>query len=239
VESPLWWTLLDEITPSELKRLYSDRSLSLARYDAAVEAGLEKPLSEKQRRRLEFYIHHGLTPELAPMWWAFDIFARERLSRTGAAEDAVPRELAGYGITSPGVETIMAAAQACAAEREELMADLGPRQIEAQRLIRHRRDAEYEGTAPPGKPILEAVNERDYELFAAVAGRPVAEIRELVDALADWEAPRLLTAECLPVLKDELSPPDWERFRRYLREVVVAPIRGLPFFDQAGAGADR
>jgi hypothetical protein len=136
----------------------------------------------------------------------------------------------------------MAAAQACAAEHEELMADLGPKQIEAQRLIRHRRDAEYEGTAPPGKPILETVKERDYDGFAAVAGRPVAEIRELVDALAVWGRPgggAGLVAECLPVLQAELSPANWERFRRYLREVVIAPIRGLPFFDQAGAEGER
>ena len=53
------------------------------------------------------------------------------------------------------------------------------------------------------------------------------EIRELVDALADWEAPRRLVAACLPELKQQLLAADWQRFRDYLREQVAAPIGGL------------
>ena len=232
-DSYLWWPLSDDITPAELKALWSDRALSLERYDEAVKAGLEGPLDPEKRPLLKYYINIKLTPELGPMWLAFDIFARERISRTGVSPDVVPAELADYGISPGGVETIMVAAHGCVADHDALMFDLGPKQIEAQLLIQDRRKAERAGTAPPGKPIMEAVNERRYDLVASVTDRPVGEIRELVDALADWDAPSRLMAECLPALKLQLTDADWQRFQAFLREVVIQPFGGLPFFDKA------
>ena len=232
VDSYLWWTLSDEITPADLKAAWSDRELSLARYDEAVEARLEKPLDPESRERLNFYVSLTLTPELSPMWWAFDIFARDYLSRTGIPDHVLPADLAGHGISPSGVETIMVAAHGCAADREVLMADLGPKQKDAQLLIRDRLKAERAGTAPPGEPIMEAVNERRYDIVASVTGRSAEEIQELVDALADWEAPRRLMAECLPALKLQLTDADWQLFQAYLREVIIRPIGGLADFEQ-------
>ena len=67
--------------------------------------------------------------------------------------------------------------------------------------------------------------------MARVAGKDVDEVRELVDALADWEAGSRLVAACLPELKQQLVEADWQRFRDYLREQVIASLGGLSFFE--------
>lgn len=232
VDSYLWWTLSEEITPSELKRQYSDLALSLVRYEQAVEASLESPFTEDQLRRLTFYINHELTPELAPMWWAFDIFSRQRVvPRRGRSDDYFFDQMTPYGISRSGIDKILVAANGCAADRETLMADLGPKQIEAQLLIWERLEEEQAGKAV-GRPIMESVNERRYDVVASETGRKAAEIRELVDALADWEAPRRLVAACLPELKQQLAEEDWRRFQAYLQERIIAPLGGLAFYER-------
>ena len=80
------------------------------------------------------------------------------------------------------------------------MSDLGPKQIEAQLLIEDRLRSERKG-AFVGKPIMESVNERQYDDVAAATGKDANEIRELVDALAAWEAGSRLVAACLPELE--------------------------------------
>lgn len=237
VDSYLWWTLSEEVTPRELKRLYSDRALSLARYQQAVEAGLEQPLTEDELQRLTFYINHQLTPELAPMWWAFDIFARTWVvPKPGPPEEHFVEQMTGYGISRGGVDNILVAVHGCAADHGALMADLGPKQAQALRLLRGRFQKEREGKTT-GKPIMESVNARRYDVVAAETGRNVDEVRELVDALAEWEAGSRLVAACLPELKVQLSEEDWQQFRAYLRERVIAPLGGMPFF-KAVAGED-
>lgn len=231
VGSYLWWTLSEHITPEELKLLYSDRALSLERYQQALDAGLEQPLTDDQLNRLTFYINHELTPELAPMWWAFDIFARDWLVPK-QQEEVLVTDLSRYRISRSGIDKILVAAHGCAADHEALMSDLGPKQIEAQLLIADRLRLERK-RGFVGKPILESVNERQYDVVARVAGKDVDEIRELVDALADWEAGRRLVAACLPELEQQLLEPDWQRFRDYLREQVIAPLGGLSFFEPA------
>ena len=157
VGSLLWWTLSEHITPKELKLLYSDRALSLERYQQALDAGLEQPLTEDQLNRLTFYINHELTPELAPMWWAFDIFSRHRVVRK-QQEEVLVTDLSRYRISRSGIDKILVAAHGCAADHEALMSDLGPKQIEAQLLIADRLRSERKRSFV-GKPIMESVNE--------------------------------------------------------------------------------
>ncbi|HSL83314.1 MAG TPA: hypothetical protein VLF66_11105, partial [Thermoanaerobaculia bacterium] len=73
--SPLWWTLTDEISPMELRTALRDPEAHLARYLAAIEAGVADVLPEDQVQTLSFYYNRDLTPELTPMWVAFSAFA--------------------------------------------------------------------------------------------------------------------------------------------------------------------
>ncbi len=70
-------------------------------------------------------------------------------------------------------------------------------------------------------------------------GRPESDIRELVDAHADWDAPYALVAEQLPALKAELNESDWQGLRRYLLEIVVARKGASIHFDHLCGGSEQ
>lgn len=237
-DSPLWWTLTDEITPQKLKALYVDRSSSLARYDDAVEAGLEEPLPARGKRSracLTFYRNSELTPELEPMWIAFRAFYNGHLDRElGGDEyvDAVPHRLQEFGISPSGVDFILATAKSTEAEVKRRLPEFTPRLGDAALLIDEiYSDPIRAASAPPIEQFRDAMEARDYATVAAVTGRPESEIRDLVDSYANWNVPYELVAEVLPVLKNDLSESDWEGFRRYLLEVVVSGFGSAPHFE--------
>ncbi len=247
VDSPLWWTLTDEVTPAELKRLFSDRSLSLERYDAAVAAGLADPLPERGaggRECLDFYLNRDLTPELEPMWLAFDTFFRVYAPDEQVDEErahAAPLDLRRFGVSPSGVETILRAAAATEAEFDSLMDDLGPKMREMTVLLGevYYEDPQRAALAPPHRQVLDAVELRDYQTVASAVGRSVSEIRDLVDSHADWDAPYALVAEALPRLKEELTDEDWQGLRRYLLETVVARKGNSRHFAEACGDSER
>lgn len=237
-DSPLWWTLSDEISPEQLKALYSDRSLSLARYDDAVEAGLMRPLPDSGKRSracLIFYRNAQLTPELEPMWNAFRAFYNAHLNRAFRGDeyvDAIPRQLEKFGISPRGANVILAAARSTKSEVESRWTELTPRLDEMTLLIdKIYSDPERAALAPPIDQFRAAAEARDYATVASATGRTESEIRELVDSYANWDAPYELVAEALPVLKEDLSERDWQGFRRYLLESVVAEFGTAPHFD--------
>lgn len=247
VDSPQWWTLTDDVTPAELRRLYNDRSLSLERYDAAVEAGLERPLPERgeeSRECLTFYFHPELTPELEPMWLAFDTFFVFYTPGEHAWEEnveAAPRDLQQkFGVSPSGVTTILSAAAITAVEFDSLMADLGPKQDAMTLLLMElSADPVRAAAAPPEGQLFEAMLQKDYATVAAAVGRSESEIRALVDAHADWNAPYALVAEQLPGLKAALNDSDWQGLRRYLLETVVARKGASIHFDHLCPGGGR
>lgn len=140
-DSPLWWTLTDEITPQKLKALYADRTSSLARYDDAVEAGLEEPLPARGKRSracLTFYRNAELTPQLEPMWIAFRAFYNAHLDQELSGNeyvDAVPHRLQEFGISPSGVDVILAAAKSTKAEVKRRSPEFIPRIGDAALLI--------------------------------------------------------------------------------------------------------
>lgn len=246
VDSPLWWTLTDELTPAELKRLHSDRSLSLERYDAAVEAGFQRPLPEQgpyRRECLLFYFNRELTPELEPMWQAFESFFLFYTPGEHAREEnvqAAPRDLRRFGVSPSGVDTILNAAAATHAEFDSLMADFGPKMREMTILLREVYDDPRRAAAvPPEGEVYAAVQRKDYGTVASVLGRPEIEIRALVDSHADWDVPYALIAGALPGLKEELTEGDWQGFRRYLLEVLAAGGGASREVDEYCGGSER
>jgi hypothetical protein len=246
VDSPLWWTLTDEVTPAELKQLHSDRSLSLERYDAAVEAGLQRPLPERGaygRECLVFYFNRDLTPELQPMWQAFEWFFAFHTPGEHALEEnvqAAPRDLRRFGVSPSGVDAILNAASATQVEVESLMRDRGPKVQKMTILLRELYDDPLRAAAilPEGQ-FYDAVLGRDYGTVASVVGRPEGEIRALVDSHADWDESYALIAEALPRIKAELTEGDWQGLRRYLLEVRVAGGGASKHFDEYCGGTER
>lgn len=238
-DSPLWWTLSDEVTPEQLKALYSDRSLSLERYDEAVAAGLARPLPDtgtRSRACMLFYSNSQLSPELELMWQAFRAFYTVHLNREFAGDeyvDAVPDELQKFGISPAGRGVILAAARSTPVEVDRRLPEFIPRLSEAT-LLMHEiySNPARAATAPPVDQFRNSMETRDYAAIAAVTGRPKAEIRELVDSYANWNVPYELVAEALPVLKADLSDADWSGFRRYLLEVVVSDTDSAPYFQE-------
>lgn len=226
VDSPLWWTLTDQVTTAELKALYSDRSLSLARYQDAVAAGLATPLSREAEGCLEFYLNRQLTPELEPMWLAFRTFYTFHTPGEHARDEAVestPAELQEYGVSPAGINVILDSAIATAAEVDGLMAVLGPKQNEmSQLLLDAYADPARSGSLPPQGQLYDAVLQREYETVAVAVGLPASEIPDLVDSHADWNAPYALVAEALPELQEDLTVADWQAFRQYLLGRIVA-----------------
>jgi hypothetical protein len=226
VDSPLWWTLSDQVTPAELKASYSDPSLSLTRYNDAVAAGLATPLSREAEGCLEFYLNRQLTPELEPMWLAFRTFYTFHTPGEHARDEdveATPAELLEYGVSRAGVNVILGSAMATAADVDSVMVVLGPKQNEmSQLLLDAYADPERSGSLPPQGQLYDAVLQRDYETVAVVVGQPVTEILDLVDSHADWNAPYALVAEALPELQEDLTATDWQAFRQYLLGRIVA-----------------
>lgn len=231
--------MTDDITPSELKQLYTDPALSLQRYDEAVAQGLEESLPQEghsqSRDGLQFYYNPELTPELEPMWLAFRTFYDTHLDRSLQGDDyvdAVPERLREFGVSAAGANTILTAARATETEVEQLMADLGPKQEAMGLLIEEvYSDPARAASAPPKKQFYNAVLGRDYKTVSSVVGRPESEIRELVDSHADWGASYELIADSLPVLKGRLSDADWQGFRGYLLKVVAAGKGSYAEFD--------
>jgi hypothetical protein len=219
--SPVWWTLTDEITPQELRRIYGDPKDSQRRYLLAVEKGLVKPLSPERLEELVFFQHGGQSPELLPMSEAFTLFAF-RLHHRPSWIEAGEKDLLAFGISAGGIETIIEGAERFAVEAEAMSDEL--REDQGAFLDIMRRAQERLG----GQALDRALEARDVATLSIAAGTPVPETRRLMEA---WEIDPAaeVSATTLPRLKDALTPEDWEAFRRYLL-IEVAPVSSATDF---------
>ena len=227
-DSPLWWTLTDEISPAELRAaLRSDRA-HLERYLAAVDAGLASPLTEEQADALSFYYNRRLNPELTPMWFAFDVLASGRLQLRG--EEAIRQSLAEYGFTKPAIGTIIDAANAQFRDSQQLAKQLAPDTQEFMKIWRlavERRGGEKKA----GAEVDRAVKAGKLDILAQATGTPNERLAKLRRA---WKRDPLgeATAPILVNLKDTLDDASWDRLRTYLLEVVVPGLsQDLKDFD--------
>lgn len=218
--SPVWWTLTDEITPQELRRIYGDPKDSQRRYLLAVEKGLVKPLSPERLEEMVFFQHGGQSPELLPMSEAFDGFALRLYRPSWPAAGA--EELLAFGISPEGGKAIIEAAERFLLEVDAMIDELGEEQGAFLDIM--RRAQERLG----GQALNRALEARDVATLSIAAGTPVPETRRLMEA---WEIDPAaeVSATTLPRLKDALTPEDWEAFRRYLL-IEVAPVSSATDF---------
>lgn len=218
MDSPAWWTLTDEISPAELRKEFRDPDAHLARYREAVEAGAPtQPLSDEDLTVLSFYYNRRVTPELTPMWLAFDAFAGGHHELIGAAH--ATDNLTAFGFGPTAIDTILLFGTRQSRETQEIVEEVGPRSIrfvEIQRRAIKARGGDRKAYAS----VTRAARAGDLDLLLPHAGVARAELAEL---RAAWKrSPAIETAEkLLPELRQQLAEEDWERFRRFLLERVV------------------
>lgn len=219
--SPVWWTLTDEITPQELRRIYGDPKDSQRRYLLAVEKGLVEPVPPERLEELVFFQHGGQSPELLPMSEAFTLFAL-RLKYRPSWPEAGEKGLGEFGISHGGEKMILEEAKRFAVEVDAMMDELKEEQGAFLDIMRRA----LERLGPRG--LDRALEARDVATLSIAAGTPVPETRRLMEAW-ETEPSAEVSATTLPRLKDELTPEDWEAFRRYLLLEVAAGSSAVDF----------
>lgn len=224
VDSPLWWTLTDGISPQELREAYRDLESSRRRFREAVAAGLQPPATkDKGLQHLKFYVNSQITPELVPMWLVFETVANMWLPAEGREE--VERSLASHGVASSGIERVLAVAADNAVQVQRNVNEIGPLQQEYIRMqweILNR-----DNWSEKSKDAVEAaVGSDDLLFFSQGTGRSEAEVAKLIAAGKDNYLARV-TEESLVTLKRELSPADWRGLRRYLFDRAASGFGGM------------
>jgi len=237
-DSPLWWTLTDEITPQELRAIYRDDTGHLERYQAAVEAGTKPPLNEMGKKALKFFYDPDQNPELTAMWMAFSAFATAHLEDDGHAVTA--DRLRPYGISPGGVAAILSVGEEQLQEHLGMVEDLKEESREYMQLYRRlddlaRAPAEIKAQQPAPEArrltpegLREAVKRNDVALLAAASGESPEKVERLL-WVAKSNPPAATAGENLVTLRARLSEEDWNAFRRFLLEEVVT--RMGPFTD--------
>lgn len=216
--SPLWWTLTDEISPAELRKEFRDPDAHLARYLEAVEAGVPtQPLNDEALTYLSFYYNRSMTPELTPMWLAFDAFAGGHVELIGEAH--ATDNLAAFGFGPTAIDTILLFGTRLTRETQEIVEEVGPRSVRFSEIQQRAIEARG-GDRKAYASVTRATEAQELDLLLPHAGVPRD---ELADLRAAWRRhPVTETAEkLLPELRQQLTEEDWERFRRFLLEHVV------------------
>lgn len=182
-----WWTLSDEISPEELR----------AFHQLVLDKVKHLPVS-------------ALTPELVPMWQAFDSFALGFVGPSGPRwQLAAPRRLAKYGLSREAAGVVVAAVLRFLSTSDRLQARL---QDDQAAFVEIQRQA----LAALGRQAYtRALDARDTGLLALMTGHSPARVSELMGV---WE--RDPVAECaasaLSFLAAHLDDADWQRLRRFL-----------------------
>ncbi len=211
--SPLWWTLTDELSPQELRRIYGDPDDSRRRYLLAVERRLVEPVPPERLDKLVFFQNGALSPELLPMWEAFDAYAVRLRHRPLWDADKAAEELREFGLSAAGIEIVVHEAGRFLTEVDALIAEVKDGQQDFVEIMRRA-----EGTLGE-KELERALEARNVASLALAAGETVPETRRLME---QWEIdPAASVAErMLPELKRELGSGDWALLRAYLLEEV-------------------
>ncbi len=221
VDSPLWWTLTDEITPGQLRATYRDPMAQVDRYQAAMKAGLAaQNFNEEQLKSVKFYYNTRLDPELTPMWLAFEAFAGAHLHFRGAAH--ATDALTNFGFGRTAVTTILLFGTREFDESQAIVQEVGPASLEFQEMERKAIRGRG-GDRVAVKTIERAAKEGDLDMLQQSTGVSRDHLAEL---RAAWMRNPVTetAAKLLPELREQLNGDDWQRLRRFLLEHVVADM---------------
>lgn len=206
IDHPYWWTLTDEITPAELRgRLQRRVAAERQRLQAEIErraagASTNEPLD------LDWELRGRETPELFPVWNAFDTLARGHSIRG----DNTLQELVDFGISPEAAHQIVLAAE------ERWAGNNVMQQIaDAQKQYRELRSRAEEKIGM--EELVEMMRRNDFARFSELVGWSQGSLHDLVRlAHCNWWA-----AASVPVLvelREEIGQHQWDIFRRYLLE---------------------
>lgn len=213
--SSYWWTLSDEVSPEELRRQLQSRRLSRERLRADVDAGLHAPVGEDRLAELSVYVNGKTTPELIPMWDAFDRYSFHFYHDKDYGPHAI-RELQEWGLSREGAELVTTVAQ----EHLEIEA----RVVEETRELELRFAYEVVKTAREriGEEAADRiVREKDFTWLGRLAGVNPDSVRTWHQA---WLRDPMAEAGMVSIetLGERLSSSDWGALRRFLlREVAL------------------
>lgn len=222
VESPLWWPLTDELSPQELKNRYEDPTQHIVRFHQAVELGYTAPKPEEQLVFLTSYFNGRATPELIPMWIAFDAFSSKFYFDRDLALQEVPFELYEYGLEPEPAHTIIRLAIEHLDASQALAKAITPAVLEFVNVM-------DEASSMLEKSAFDkAVDMRDSRALARATARDSQEVHRLMQT---WsiEPSKFYAMKNLPKLEAELSSEDWERFRLFLLEEQATQMSTIDF----------
>lgn len=216
-ESPYWWTLTDSVTPAELRSALQDRERHRGRFRAAAASGrLGEVVTEQQVYEVRQFLDGQVNPELVPMYLAFESFAA-RFDYLPGWSDESSRMLAEYGMTSAGVQQLVAAAARYGAARDQILEEVREPVAELMEILRpHLRDQGNER-------LMTMLVAGDIDRLATLTGRDPDTLARLHAAwkrepIADAALPALVQ------LRDSLTREDWSAFRGFLLAEVAPSI---------------
>lgn len=242
-DSPLWWTLTDELTPQELYTILNDEQLHNQRYRKAIADGHRPPLPEKRVASVTSFLDGSLTPELITFWHAFRAFAGRFYGEGREAYLArAPDELAGYGLSEDSASKIISYAVRYSDDSQAVVERLRP-EIEAaleilREVLKQMDRADFdeaafamirEANTSIGKASRsETVLARNAAMFAEMTGRDPDLVARLLHA---WVRPvvREHIVPALRLLRVEIPEDEWERFRRFLFKEIAPQISTINF----------
>lgn len=224
-EDPVfWWTLTDELSPEELRAIYEDAELHRVRYRQAAEAGYREPLPEDRLKAITEFVTGSMTPELFPMWLAFDAFsAHFHGENRWEAFAKAPTQLAKYGIDDPAAQSIIDSALRQLDESQALARELASDTLLFVALAR-----EAKANKVGARTLNESIARGDPNTIALATGHSPAVVAKLMKT---WrrEPVRETIVVILPELKSKLSNANWERFRLFLLKEVAPMMSGIDF----------
>jgi Na+-transporting methylmalonyl-CoA/oxaloacetate decarboxylase gamma subunit len=222
-----WWTLTDEITPTELREELQSREKSRERLKAAIEAGLHEAVPEEKMADLNYYIDGRLTPALQPMWEAFHLWG-DRFDYYPNWQTTSHKQLVDAGLSDAGVEVVMEISGRYWHTETEIREQVTPGTMEFATRVLQPAEAAL------GRRGLRAqlMNRDGLKRVAGLTGKTEQEIEALHEAwLRDPMAEASLRS--LKELKRRLLPDDWAAFRSNLLRVTAPEIQHEGYGEEA------
>lgn len=219
IESTYWWTLTDAVTPAQLRAALQDRDANRHRFRRAAGKGLHgETVTEQQVHEVVSYLNGAIHPELIPFYVAFEAYAA-RFEIGPDWREANSTLLTQHGMTREGIEYLRRVVTAYAARRAAIQREVAAPATELLETLR------------PLVPEVEALRidqllvEGDVRELARLSGRDVAWVAK---RHAAWRREPIVEAglPALEQLRADLTPADWEAFRRFLLREIAPQISG-------------
>ena len=227
-DSVAWWTLTDDFTPEAYRETFRSPQAAQKRYLDNVAAEKVESLAEDRQQALTFYVDASETPELVPMWFAFDVFASTHLVYI-FDRPTLERKLEEFGISEFGTQLILDAATRRQALYEEEVLRIKPLQDEFV-AFEERTEKALGGDLQAYRTFRKALSRGDAQFLAPIGGETVAKTAELL-AAAKVDAGLEAAKQLLPNLKRDLEDSDWEAFRLFLLEEVASQMSSVRAFE--------